>query len=74
MILLTFQNFILKKKNAKYKFIGVSLTNDFGNKVATHAISRCITPKGSFIFNDSDTIKNDADIEGYNPYILFYKK
>ena len=62
------------EKNAKYKFIGVSSTNDFGNKVATHAISRCITPEGSFIFNDQYTIKYDADIEGYNPYILFYQK
>ena len=66
--------FYFKKKNAKYKFIGASLTNDFGNKKATHAISRCITPKGSFIFNDSLTIESNKDLEGYNPYILFYKK
>ena len=62
------------EKNAKYKFIGVSLTNDFGNKKGTHATSRCITPEGSFIFNDSYIVKSDADIEGYNPYILFYQK
>ena len=62
------------KNNAKYKFIGVSLTNDFGDKEGTHAISRCITPKGSFIFNDLYTKESDKDISGYNPYILFYKK
>ena len=62
------------KNNAKYEFIGVSLTNDFGNKEGTHAISRCITPKGSFIFNDLYTKESDKDISGYNPYILFYKK
>ena len=67
-------DYYVGKNNAKYEFIGVSLTNDFGNKEGTHAISRCITPKGSFIFNDLSTIKACFDIEGYNPYILFYKK
>ena len=66
--------YCLDKNNAKYKFIGVTLTNDFGYKKSTHAIARCITPKGSFIFNDLYTIKSCADIDGYNPYILFYKK
>ena len=59
---------------AEYKFVGSSLTNDFGNKVATHAISRCITLEGSFIFDDLDTIKTNNNIKGYNPYILFYQK
>ena len=63
-----------EKHKAKYEFVSVSLTNDFGNKKGTHAISRCITPKGSFIFNDLKTIESCKDIEGYNPYILFYKK
>ena len=58
----------------KYHFIGASLTNDFGDKEGTHAISRCITSEGSIIFNDLSTIKKYDDIEGYNPYILFYRK
>ena len=66
--------YCVNKNKAKYKFISVTLTNDFGYKKSTHAIARCITPKGSFIFNDLYTIKSCADIDGYNPYILFYKK
>jgi ubiquitin C-terminal hydrolase len=66
--------YCVKGTSAKYNFIGASLTNDYGNKKGTHAISRCITSEGSFIFNDSITIKYCNDINGYNPYILFYKK
>ena len=60
--------------NTKYYFIGASLTNDFGNKEGTHAISRCKTSEGSIIFNDLNTIKKYDYIEGYNPYILFYRR
>ena len=66
--------YCVNENNAKYNFIGASLTNDYGNKKGTHAISRCITSEGSCIFNDLITIKNCNDINGYNPYILFYKK
>ena len=69
--------YCVKGTSAKYNFIGASLTNDYGKKKGTHAIARCITSEGSFIFNDSITIKycNDCnDNNGYNPYILFYKK
>ena len=66
--------YCVNKNNSKYKFVGAILTNDFGKKEGTHAISRCITPKGSYIFNDLQTIKNCFDIDGYNAYILFYKK
>jgi ubiquitin C-terminal hydrolase len=69
-----FSQYCVNKKYSKYKFIGATLTNDFGKKEGTHAISRCITPKGSYIFNDLQTIKNCLDIDGYNAYILFYKK
>ena len=67
-------DYCFDKKKAKYKFISESLTNDFGRNKGTHAIARCITPKGSIIFNDLNTIKGDKDLEGYNPYILFYQK
>ena len=66
--------FCVNEKNAKFKFIGASLTNDFGNKKGTHAIARCITQEGSYIFNDFYTIKSEGDIEGFNSYILFYQK
>ncbi len=66
--------YCVNESDAKYEFIGASLTNDYGNKEGTHAISKCITSEGSYIFNDLITIKNSNDIEGYNPYILFYKK
>ena len=65
--------YCVNESSAKYNFIGASLTNDYGKKKATHAISRCITSEGSYIFNDLITIKSN-DIDGYNPYILFYKK
>ena len=66
--------YCVNKSSAKYNFIGTLLTNDYGNRKGTHAISRCITSEGSFIFNDLLTIKQYNDIDGYNPYILFYKK
>ena len=63
------------ENNAKYKFIGTSLTNDYEDKEGTHAISRCMTLDGVYIFNDLTTIKCcNNNINGYNPYILFYKK
>lgn len=62
------------ESNTKYNFIGASLTNDYKNQEGTHAISRCITSEGSCIFNDLITIQNRSNINGYNPYILFYKK
>lgn len=62
------------KKVFKYKFVGACLTNDFENRECTHAISRCITSDGYYIFNDLFTYKNNYYIKGYNPYILFYKK
>ena len=65
--------FYFNEKNAKFKFIGVSLTNDFGDIKATHAIARCITQEGSYVFDDLKTTKSENDIEGFNPYILFYK-
>ena len=67
-------HYSINKNNSKYKFVGATLTNDFGKREGTHAISRCITPKGSYIFNDLYTIQNCNDIDGYNAYILFYKK
>ena len=66
--------YCVNESNAKYKFIAASLTNDYEDKEGTHAISRCITSEGSYIFNDLITIKNCNNINGYNPYILFYKK
>jgi ubiquitin C-terminal hydrolase len=66
--------YCVNKNKAKYKFISVTLTNDFGYKKGTHAIARCITQNGSFIFNDLNTLEIEKDLEGYNPYILFYKK
>ena len=66
--------YCINESKAIYEFIGASLTNDYGDKEGTHAISRCITSEGSYIFNDLITIKNCNNINGYNPYILFYKK
>ena len=60
--------------NVQYSFMGASLTNDFGYKVGTHAISRCLTLKGSIILNDLNSKKNCDNIKGYNPYILFYQR
>ena len=66
--------YCINENNTKYKFVATCLTNDYGNKEGTHAISRCITSQGSYIFNDLNTHKKCNDIDGYNPYILFYKK
>ena len=66
--------YCINENKTKYKFIGACLTNDFGNNLGTHAVSRCITSEGSYIFNDLLTYKNCNDIKRYNPYILFYQK
>ena len=67
-------DYCINENNINYEFIGACLTNDYGENEGTHAISRCITPEGSYIFNDLNTKENCNDIDGYNPYILFYKK
>ena len=66
--------YCVNDNNAKYNFIGATLTNDYENKKGTHAISRCRTSEGTYIFNDLDIINDYNDINNYNPYILFYKK
>ena len=67
-------DYCVNGNGGKYKFIGACLTNDYKNKEGTHAIARCMTSEGPYIFNDLITIKKSNDINEYNPYILFYKK
>ena len=66
--------YCINNPDIRYKFLGACLTNDYKDKKGTHAISRCITPEGSYLFDDLDTYENVNDIIGYNPYILFYIK